>query len=64
MRSSIPIVRTKRFLHSQSKEYPVFTSPAAAAATDRVQQLRAEARRDGQARLARAARRRHRRTIG
>ena len=35
----------------------MFTSPVAAVAGDRVQQLRAEARRDGQARLARAARR-------
>jgi hypothetical protein len=51
-------------LHQQSKEHPVFTSPAAAAATDRVQQLRAEARRDGQARRVRAASRRHRRTNG
>jgi hypothetical protein len=43
------------------KEHPVFTTTEAAVAGDRVQQLRAEARRDGQARVLRAARRSARR---
>ncbi|MCU1600011.1 MAG: hypothetical protein JWO22_720 [Frankiales bacterium] len=40
----------------------MFTSLEAAVAGDRVQQLRAQARRDGQARLARSARRLARRS--
>jgi hypothetical protein len=42
----------------------VFTSPTTAAAFDRAQQLREEARRDGQARRARTARRQARRQLG
>ena len=38
----------------------MFTATLSAVAADRVQQLRDEARRDGRARLVRAARRQHR----
>jgi hypothetical protein len=49
------------FLPRYRKEHPVFTTAEAAVAGDRVQQLHAEARRAGQARVLRAARRSARR---